>query len=264
MSDRSRGLLEPAAYQHAIRREADALLAALSGVDQAAPVPACPEWTVRDLVVHLGKVHIWAEANSTAPPDQMAAREQPGPGATDVVEWYGGTVDALLRRLGAVDPDGPAWTFQRDNPTARFWFRRQAHELGMHRADVEAAAGMPYRYDPELASDGVAEVFDVFLPSRTRYRLAPLELARPLLVECTDRPERWLVEPVPGSDNTDHRGVGPVLSDERVEGALGALRGPAAGLLFTFWKRQDVASAGLELVGDTEQVGRFAGTKLTP
>lgn len=265
MSNQQKGLMTPEQYRAAIRREADQLLAALTSGDETARVPSCPDWTVRDLVDHTGEVHLWAAANAQTPPsDGPVVRDRPGAGDADLATWYGETVDNLLRTLDATDPDQPCWTFQPANRTVWFWFRRQAQELAMHRADVEAALGGKFRYEPELASDGIDEVLDVFLHRRRAYGVPSLPLTVPLLVECTDRPERWLVEPVPGTDSADHHAHGPALSDELASTAAGTLRGTAAGLLFTFWKRQDVDSAGLALDGDTEVAREFAEQKLTP
>ena len=36
------------------------MAAAVAGADPDGTVPTCPEWTVRDLVRHMGGVHRWA------------------------------------------------------------------------------------------------------------------------------------------------------------------------------------------------------------
>jgi hypothetical protein len=49
------------------------------------------------------------------------------------------------------------WTFGPD-ATVRFWFRRQAHEVTVHRVDAERAAGRAGApIDAALAADGVDE-----------------------------------------------------------------------------------------------------------
>ena len=48
------------------------------------------------------------------------------------------------------------WAFGRDQ-TARFWFRRQAHEVAVHRWDAQLAAGDAAPIETELAADGVDE-----------------------------------------------------------------------------------------------------------
>ena len=38
----------------------DSFADAIVGADLTAPVPTCPEWTVRDLVTHVGSGHRWS------------------------------------------------------------------------------------------------------------------------------------------------------------------------------------------------------------
>jgi uncharacterized protein (TIGR03083 family) len=265
MSDQPYGAFTPPEYQAMIRRDADDLLAALATADPAAPVPACPDWTARDLVDHLGQVHQWARLNACSGLDSVSPKH-PTHGAAegeDLAAWYAGCVDDLLKALATTDPAEPCWTFQPGNELARFWSRRQSHELAMHRNDMYAAVGRDYRYEAAHAADGVGEVLDVFLKRRKVYRVPPLDVPVPLLIECTDRPERWLVLPAPG-DPTTHVAAGPALSEAQVSTAASRLRGPAAGLLFAMWKRQDAESAGLTIDGDTELSTGFLASKLTP
>lgn len=258
-------MFTPTGYQEIIRRDADDLLAALASADPAARVPACPDWTVRDLVVHLGRVHQWARLNASTGLDSTSPKHPTsGPGdGEDLAGWYEGWVADLLKVLATTDPAEPCWTFQTGNGFAGFWSRRQSHELAMHRNDLDASVGAGYRYDAAHAVDGIGEVLDVFLERRKVYGVPPLDVPVPMLIECTDRPERWLVAPSP-EHPTSHRAAGPTLADAQVGAAAAALRGPAAGLLLAMWKRQDAAAAGLVSEGDTGLVDRFLAAKLTP
>ncbi len=44
----------------AVREEGALMAAAVAGADPDGTVPTCPDWTVRDLVRHMGGVHRWA------------------------------------------------------------------------------------------------------------------------------------------------------------------------------------------------------------
>jgi uncharacterized protein (TIGR03083 family) len=197
MTDHPYGEFAPTGYQALIRVEADRFLAGLAAADIAAPVPACPDWTVRDLAEHLGRIHQWARLNATSGLDSTSPdHPTTGPGEGEpLASWYAGCVDELLKALATTDPAQPCWTFQRGNRVARFWSRRQSHELAMHRNDLDAARGLGYRYDPAHAVDGIGEVLDVFLERRKVYGVPPLDVPAPLLIECTDRPARWLLVP---------------------------------------------------------------------
>jgi uncharacterized protein (TIGR03083 family) len=259
------GMFTPAEYQGIIRRDADELLAALAAADPAAPVPACPDWSIRDLVDHLGRIHQWARLNACSGVDSTSPKH-PTTGAADgeeLASWYAGRVDELLKTLATTDPAEPCWTFQPGNEVARFWFRRQSHETAMHRNDLQAATGQDYRYEAAHAADGIGEVLDVFLKRRKVYGVPPLDVPVPLLIECTDRPERWLLAPV-GDGLDDHEAAGPELPDSAAGTAAAALRGPAAGLLLAMWKRHDAATAGLAIDGDAGLAERFLAATLTP
>ena len=53
--------MEIATHIDALRTQGELMaLAAGAGAGPDDPVPSCPEWTVRDLVRHLGGVHRWA------------------------------------------------------------------------------------------------------------------------------------------------------------------------------------------------------------
>jgi Mycothiol maleylpyruvate isomerase N-terminal domain len=59
MPDRS-----PSTARHVelLRGEADRFAASLASADLAATVVTCPDWTVRDLVSHVGGVYRWSAA----------------------------------------------------------------------------------------------------------------------------------------------------------------------------------------------------------
>src|SRR5215467_3594765 len=52
--------MELSEYLDAITRESGALADAAERAGLDAPVPSCPDWTVADLLVHLGGVQQWA------------------------------------------------------------------------------------------------------------------------------------------------------------------------------------------------------------
>lgn len=263
MSDRTFGAFGPREYQAIIRSEADALVAALEDAPLTARVPACPDWDIADLVTHLGTVHEWAARCLSSDPDggrpPFADLRPEG----SLAAWYAGHAGALLEALAATDPAAPCWTLHPGHRGAGFWSRRQSHETAMHRNDLVAALGQEYSYPDAHAADGVAEVMEVFLHRRRTYKVPPLDVPAPVLIECTDRPDRWLLTPVPERPDW-HQATGPAPSPEHVDSAAAVLRGRAACLLFTFWRRQDADAAGLTADGDTTLVDRLLSARLTP
>lgn len=137
------------------------LLAAAVSRGLEPDVPCCPGWTVRDLAVHMGGV-ISHKADLVAGGWADAWPPRPElPEGADPLDWYRAEAGRLYEVLAAADPTAPAVTFGRDK-TVAFWFRRMALETLVHRVDAEQAHGYESAVDPELAVDGVAELFDVF------------------------------------------------------------------------------------------------------
>ncbi|KRE96338.1 hypothetical protein ASG76_04770 [Nocardioides sp. Soil774] len=151
-----------------LRARTDTFADLVRDADLDAPVTHRPDWTVHDLVAHLGGVHEWA-AHAVVAGDPDLSPEQPS--ATDsreLAEWYADRAAHLLDVLTRTPSDAPAWTLDRDDRTAGFWRRRQVHETAMHVWDLEEALGQPRPIDPWLAWDGVLEVVDVLHPRQVR------------------------------------------------------------------------------------------------
>ena len=156
-----------------LRARTDTFADLVRDADLDAPVTHCPDWTVHDLVAHLGGVHEWA-AHAVVAGDPDLSPEQPS--ATDsreLAEWYADRAARLLDVLTQTPSDAPAWTLNRDDRTAGFWRRRQVHETAMHVWDLEEALGQPRPIDPWLAWDGVLEVVDVLHPRQVRLGRVP-------------------------------------------------------------------------------------------
>ncbi len=211
----------------------------LATTDLAASVPACPDWTARDLVVHLGDVHRWVvQLINTGNTDD------PTPEAPDddaLCAWYRGTAGALIDLLAATDPGHPVWTFGSRPRTAAFWSRRQAHEVGVHLWDLGAAAGEDAGYDDELAMDGIDEVVTVFFPRQVRLaRMPPLSTS--LALAPDDHPERWVL-------SGDGTATGPEPAGGTALAAEATVAGPAAAILLLLWGRVHLSDARLRLIG---------------
>jgi uncharacterized protein (TIGR03083 family) len=138
-----------------------------NGADLDVPVPWIPEWRARDLVGHLGTVHRWATAivlaGSTEPPPRGDRQEPPADGLLD---WYADGLAGLVTALRTTPPTAPAWHMSpAAEKIAASWARRQAHELTVHRMDLEAAAGVGHGpVSVDLAEDGVDELLTIVVP----------------------------------------------------------------------------------------------------
>ena len=221
-------------YLAHLRADVNAVVDVLHRGDLAEPVAACPGWTLRDLVEHLGNVHRWAEQIvATGDPGRDEEHDVP-----DLPRWFADGAAKLMATLAAADPSADCWSFTTDR-TAGFWRRRQALETVVHRWDAERSVGEPGAIDPQLASDGVSEVVDLMMPRQVKLgRIAPP--SRAVALESTDTEQSWLLGP--GEPTA-------------------TVRASAETLLLLLWHRVAPGDPRLRTTGDPDDVLRLA---LTP
>ncbi len=149
-----------AQFLTSIENDSKALTAAArKGLD--APVPSCPGWTVRDLVLHTGRIH-WQK--------ELIIREgaknpdfQVGEVEDDLIDWFSDGASKMLAAFRSADSSDPAWTWHESDKTVGFWYRRMAHETLIHRVDGELAHGGISQIDPIIAGDGIDEALTLFI-----------------------------------------------------------------------------------------------------
>jgi uncharacterized protein (TIGR03083 family) len=243
----------------ALVAEAELFLAALRRADPAAPVPNCPEWTVRELAHHTGRVHRWA---ASYPRDgRLAALSGPEeelvwgvmPDDADLVDWFAEGSAALVETLLTVPGDVACWSFLPAPSPLAFWARRQAHETTVHRVDIEGALGYRTPVSTAFAVDGVDELLlGFFSRKRTRLRSAnPLTLT----VVATDDPARWQAHIGPDgarAQRCDAAVSAPAVVGDPVD-ADAVIAGPAASLYLGLWNRSGLGE--LDRDGDVVFTG---------
>jgi uncharacterized protein (TIGR03083 family) len=236
--------MDPAPFLASVRLEGAATLAAARlGLDT--PVPTCEGWTVHDVLGHLGRVHRSVseiiERRAQAIPDVAIPKAPPGEA---VLGFFSEGLDRLVAALGTIGPDEPVYSWSGEG-SGRFYFRRMAHELAIHRFDVEAAHGTPGPFDPEMSVDGIDEFYDVLVPFSARRWTRPLPVGS-LHLHRTDGPGEWLVRAVDGA---------VVTTREHAKGDV-AVRGSASELFRFVWNRG--AGEGLEVLGDATVADEWA------
>ncbi len=147
----------------AIRADSAGFRDALFGVDLEAPVPSCPEWSVRGLIEHLGGVQrFWADTIRTGDPEQPTRVEHiPPRPADELAEWMRASTELLLAALGDSADDAPCWTWWGEPRTCGAVARHQVQESAVHRWDAQSAVGTPAPIDAAVADDGVSEFLEV-------------------------------------------------------------------------------------------------------
>lgn len=211
------------------------------------PVPTCPEWTVRQLVEHLGGVHRWATMIISEallqPPDESlfdSAFAPPGdPG--ELLAWFREGADGLVETLRVAPDDLRAFVFLKNAPPARtFWARRETHETTIHRIDALAArlGRMPTTAEAGISTavalDGIDELVNGFVPRRSS-RLRTDEPFR-MTIAPTDATAAWTIAV---SDQP------PVVTLGVDEDTQAIITGTAAALYLGLWNRgDDIAENG--------------------
>ncbi|MGZ8751115.1 MAG: maleylpyruvate isomerase family mycothiol-dependent enzyme, partial [Pseudonocardia sp.] len=212
---------------------AQELASGLTGVSGGldAGVPWVPEWRARDLIGHLGSVHRWATAILRAGTAERPPHEAiPTPPADEnLLDWYETGLVELVATLRTTPPETPAWHM---SPTAEkvaaSWARRQAHELVVHRMDLERAAGVAHApVDPALAEDGVDELLRIIVP-RWAHTEPLVSADASVAITCTDTGRTWSASVVRGA---------VTVSPNRTGTEDAHLHGPAVQLVLRLWGR---------------------------
>ncbi|MDM7853786.1 maleylpyruvate isomerase family mycothiol-dependent enzyme [Cellulomonas alba] len=234
-------MAEPLPYLDLLSRLQGAFLAGIDDVPAATRVPWCGRWRVRDLVVHLARIHHWAAAEARRRPETPLGR-----GPFDLPELYSRCAAELRETLGELDPEATASTLLGPGPVA-FWHRRQVHETLVHLWDLRTAAGRTLDVEPVVWVDTVDEVVTVMQPRQERLgRMAPLDA--PIALAATDVAHEWLLGGPAGDRAT----------------AATRVSGPAERLALLLWGRTTADDPALVVTGDEAALASALERRLTP
>lgn len=224
-----------------------ALLACATNMPAARQLRACPDWTVTDMIHHVGWIwDFWAwvvENGVTERADVLAKPDPPRPADAELQDWARGRLNHLQDVLARHQMRDPAYSFTGRPRDVAWVARRVAHESAVHRLDLEEVAGHDLRLDPALAADGVDEFLTAL---RLRHHAEePEPVSGTIHLHATDTEGEWFV----GEDT----GAEDALLHEHRFGDTG-VRGPAQQLLRWLWRREP---ADVELYGDVDVARRF-------
>ncbi|MGW1671411.1 maleylpyruvate isomerase family mycothiol-dependent enzyme [Streptomyces sp. NPDC002324] len=147
-----------------IEERSDAFRAVIAAAPSLAErVPTCPEWTLLDLVRHLGTVHrFWAATVAAGPadaPPPETAPDAPGERAA-LLAWSAEATEQLLAALRESGPDRGCWTWwgtSQSPQTCGAVARHQVQEAAVHTYDAQITTGGARPLPDESALDGVDE-----------------------------------------------------------------------------------------------------------
>ncbi len=224
---------------------------AVRGGDLGARVPGCPDWSVRDLVGHLGKVHrFWgavvAAGPAQGPPEEtsVAGREPSG----DLLEWSAESTGTLLAALRAAGPDRECWTWwpaSGQPTTSGTVARHQVQEAAVHAFDAQQAVGRAAALPADVALEGVAEFLEVGYGAMGGWKPWPHESAV----------VGWVAQEGPSWRLALSEGGGARTTSAGTQDAAATVHGPASDLVLALYGR--IPLGRLRVEGDREAVSRL-------
>ena len=239
-------MLDTGRMAEGLREHTAGLAAAAGRAGPAARVPTCPEWTLGDLVGHVGQAHRWA-AHLVRTGGTDVLNELPRAVPDSPADWPGWLHDGAEELIGtiAARPDGSVdHPFFGTWPTVR-WLRRMLNDTIVHHADAAFAADLPFTVAPDLAGDAVTE----FLELLTRGSAADY---KPELAELRGTGETLCLRPaepaLPGWLIT-RTPDGPAWETEAGDADM-TVSGPVRDLLLVFARRLPADGAEVEVTGD--------------
>jgi uncharacterized protein (TIGR03083 family) len=214
-----------------------------TGADPAARVPTCPDWTLRQLITHVGRAQRWAaEIVATQAAEPIPFREVPDGRLPDDPaerpEWLRRGAARLAEAVNGAGP-GPVWTQPGPGP-AGYWARRMAHETAVHRADGQLTLGIAPVIDAVIAADGIDEWLG--FSAQPDERSTALPEGKVLHLHATDDgvTGEWLIRG--GPDRV-------IVQAGHGKGDA-AVRGPASALLLVLVRRLPADDPAVEVLGD--------------
>ncbi|MFT5201406.1 MAG: hypothetical protein ACI9C1_000781 [Candidatus Aldehydirespiratoraceae bacterium] len=242
--------MEVADYIEIVVSEGDRFAVAAERGGLSVDISTCEGWDMRQLVRHLGLIHLWAAANVAYPSDAWLDVDDLGvladywpdlasswPEDTELVSWYRQTNANLARVLESAPADVECFTFLPAPTPLTMWARRQAAELAIHRFDAETSRGITSHFAPQFSADMLDELLTGFAPMQTGLAGGA---ERVLHVHAQDVDEHWYVTIGLHNIETSREGRKADL----------AATGTAADLNLLLWNR--TPDSTVTLTGDTD------------
>ncbi|WP_073500001.1 maleylpyruvate isomerase family mycothiol-dependent enzyme [Actinacidiphila paucisporea] len=233
-----------------IAERSAALRSAARKAPSDARIPACPDWTVPDLLAYVGGIQrFWAAAvaagPATRPPSDGQVPDRTPTG--EVLEWSAQSTAALLASLRAAGADSPCWTWWADSgnaSTAGAVARHHVQEVAVHVRDVQDATGVPEPLPSGLAMDAVDEFLHIGFGSMDGWPHSP---ARVALVADEGRSWTLILDATGASAVRSAAGEGRPEADATVSA-------PASDLLLALYRRAPWDGGTLRVTGDAALV----------
>jgi uncharacterized protein (TIGR03083 family) len=244
MTGAARGRLSVEAATSLISSDAAALRAAAALADPNTRIAACPEWSMADLLWHIGHVHwFWKTVVAVPLTDEKAVHDYPDierPADDRLADFAAEQAEALVSVFRRTDPASPVWTWAPDQQDCAFVIRHQVQEAAVHRWDAQQAIGAAEPIDRLAALDAIDEFLTVSVGSTAWPAEGAAPLGVPLVLDATDADDDgiWaLTDAAPGT-------ITAAAGAPAGEAGAVTVSGPASELLLWLYERVDLAADG--------------------
>jgi uncharacterized protein (TIGR03083 family) len=245
--------LEHGRFCDEIAGQTGLLLGDLEEADLSATIPTAPDWSLSDLVRHIGgnlrSVTLAVRTGTAVTEPERQVPGHAGPPGDDLSElgpWLSEAAGTAARTLAEAGPDTEAQLWQVRWP-AGIWARRAAHDIVAHRADAAGTVGAGYTVAPDLAADALDELLDLMSnpavagpgssgPEATTTGTVHLHASD----TGPDVASEWLIELAAPTFTWRHAH----------EKASVAVRAPIADVLRVAYRRLPPDSDGVEVLGE--------------
>jgi uncharacterized protein (TIGR03083 family) len=227
--------------------------AAAAGPD--AVVPTTPEWTITDLVEHVGQTQHWVaeiiERRITDPAQLPAEMAVPPAGPREWQAWLSESAQRVASACSDDALDAPVFNAAGDErPGTRFWMSSVLNETVVHGFDAASAAGRPAGIDADIAAALISNHL-AMLTSPT------WEMQRPEsahAIRGTGQILQWLATDSADAWFVERRPDGATWQPGTQQADV-TLTGPARSLLLTLTRRlplTDREATNISVGGDTD------------
>lgn len=248
--------LEHGRFCDEVVHQTDLLLGVVEGADLSATVPTAPDWSLADLLRHVGgnlralELAVRTGTAVTEPERQVPGHGGPaGDDPAVLAAWLSEAAGSFAGTLARAGPDLQAQVWMVRWPTAA-WARRAAHDVLVHRADAAGTVGAAFPVEADLAADAIDEFLDL--------------LSNPLVAGAEADPDGPGAAGPAGTVHLHATDAGPEVASEWLvelgsptftwrhahDKATVAVRGPIADLLRVVSRRLPPDAEAVEVLGD--------------
>jgi uncharacterized protein (TIGR03083 family) len=242
--------LDEATYHVGLLESTERIAEILTSAEPDLQVTTCPDWTLNDLVLHVGRAHRWAErlieARAQEPIDMSAVDLGLPTTTARYGAWLCSGATAFSAGVVSAGIQTPVWSWS-DDRSVGFWLRKITHDTIIHRIDAELTVGLRPSLSPQMASDGVADLLAAITNLSTAGHRDPIfgrlrGHGETLQLQATDTADEWFVTRMPeGVRWKPGRGEADAI-----------VRGNASDLLLVLYRRAPIHV--VDVIGDESLV----------